>query len=162
MSYDDAREAVAIIPPGCSTEQVSTLMEALNACCPGHDLLMGNQEDGSIAIFYYRDLEEARKRRANTQIIEEADPNVELALGFEQDGEHREFKYAATESDEAILGLASFMVPVLESWDAANYVTTTILHENTKYGFTIQRATGYTPAEKIAQLEARIAELEAS
>lgn len=154
--FDDPREVVCVIPPGASTEQVGELMNLLGAICLGHELMMANQTDGSIAIFYYRDEEERRRQRANTQIVEESDPNMEMEVGFVEDGEQKEFQYASTEADESILGLASFMLPVLESWDAANYVTTTILHEGKKFGFTIQRGDGMTPAEKIAYLEAKV------
>lgn len=153
----DSREVVCIIPPGCSTDQVGKLMELLGDVCLGHELMMSNQTDGSIAIFYYRDLEEAQKVRANTRIVEEPDPNMEIEVGFTQDGEDRNFRYASTEADEAIVGLAAHMVPVLESWDAANYVTTTVVHEDKKYAVTIQRGDGMTPAEKIAYLEAKLA-----
>jgi hypothetical protein len=154
--FNDPRKVVCIIPPGSSTNQVSNLINMLGEICLGHELFMANQTDGSIAIFYYRDAELQQQRRANTRIVEEADPNVELEVGFVEDGEQKDFKYASTEADESILGLASYMLPVLESWDAANYVTTTILHEGRKYGFTIQRGEGMTPADKIAMLEAKI------
>lgn len=158
----DPREVVCVIPPGASTEQVGDdLMNLLGAICLGHELVMANQMDGSIAIFYYRDTEEQQKSRANTRIVEEPDPNMELEVGFVEEGEQRQFKYASTESDESIIGLASFMMPVLESWDAANYVTTTILHDGKKFAFTIQRGDGMTPADKLAVAEDRIRELEA-
>lgn len=184
--FDDGREAVCIIPPGASTEQVGDLITLLGSICLGHELFMANQTDGSIAIFYYRDDEERKQRRANTHIIEEPDPNVELEIGFSEEPtpkqllaagliteseaeqlkaqralkglDDQKFRYASTEADESILGLVSFMLPVLESYDAANYVTTTILHDGKKFAFTIQRGDGMTPAEKIADLEGKLLE----
>lgn len=153
------REPVCVIPPGCSTKQVGDLMTLLGDVCLGHELFMSNQTDGSIVIFYDRELETARKQRANTNIVEESEPNVEFEIGFQEDGEQKKFSYASMEPDGAIFGLASFMIPVLEEWDAANYVTTTIMHGDVKYALTVQRGEALTPAEKIATLEAEIAEL---
>lgn len=156
----DQREPVAVIPPGCSTEQVSELIDVLNRMVLGHELHMGNQDDGSIVIFYYRDLEAARQQQANDLIVEEPDVNVELEFGFTQDnGKPGVMSYASSESDEVVLGLASYMIPILENHDAANYVTTTILHDDLKYAVTVQKVPGLTPAEKLVVLEERVREL---
>lgn len=95
------------------------------------------------------------------EVYAELGPEVEFDTGeYEQQEEQGVFRQDFTEKDEAILGLASLMIPILDGWDAANYVTSTIMHGDEKFAVTVQRVGGMTPAEKITWLEGKLEALE--
>lgn len=150
---EDPREVVAVIPPGCSLDQVQALMEQLRVCVPGHELHMQNQTGGGFAIFWYSTQRDTSWADAPTVIAEAVDPNMEIEVG---DDEGPLFAYPSTEPDDMVKGFAANLQRVLDSYAAANYVTTTLTTpDDQKYSLTLQRMGNEfeTPAEKIAAVQ---------
>ena len=138
--------AVAIIPAGVTLDAALAAMNGLASCYPPHTLSLSNDPSGGMSVLYAEPVDGAEP---------EPVPRVTIEVGDEPEN-LLAFAFTAAQGDEqdGLKAIALGLIQMLENAGAPNYLTLTIeVPDLGRYGLTIQRCGGKTPAERIAELE---------
>jgi hypothetical protein len=169
MTRTEHEHAVGIIPANAPFSASGDLMRGFSRCYPEHALRLA---DDALTGGYMILFDPAATAPPPGSTGGAADTSREPAtlgmttsLGVEEQADLFTMILQATEDDEVtgVKILAGMMRSMLDQHDAANYLTHTFDYtDGQRYALTIQRVTGFTPAEKIAALQQEKADLEAA
>ncbi len=153
---DKKLTAVAVIPPGLSLNTMPKVMAGIGLMYPKHSLYLRNDDrTGGYLVLH----DPTAKPGPDTS----GKPTATVAAGKDAPGDLIEFAMVVSGRD-AELGakaLGVWLAERLADAGAANYLTYSIAlpDDGGEYAVTIQRVGGKTPAERIAELEERVAAL---
>lgn len=143
---------VANIPPGVTIDAALAAIRGMSGVYPSDTLSLGNDPAGGMCIIH---------NPAAAPVGEPA-PRATIALGVDEPGDLIAFAFSTDDQENALKALSLGLIGMLDTAEAANYLTFSVEHpEVGRYAVTIQRCDGKTPAERIAELEQRLAEVTA-
>lgn len=146
------KNAVAIIPPGITLDSALAAMRGMASAYPEHTLSLGNDPEGGGMVIWH-------DSAADANAVPTSAVRGEVSIGVDNPGDllAQAFIAASQQDEDAIKAMCAGMIAILEgSGGPGNYVTYTLEHpELGRYGVTVQRCAGRTPAERIAELETR-------
>lgn len=148
------KSLVATIPPGITLDAALAAMRGMGDCYPPHALAIRNSPDGGMDIIY--------DSEATTSGGAEHASSVGVSVGVEKPGDLLAYAFSLVNDDEraGAKAVATWMIGELERAGAANYLTHTVeVPGRGRYALTVQRCSGKTPAERIAELESEVESL---
>jgi hypothetical protein len=145
-----------VIPPGISLNNVHKALKAIGTWYPKGSLsLMNDDRTGGMLAVHDPD--------AAPALGETKRPRAKMSVGHQEDGDLLTYAMTVSGHDQqlGLHALAVWLLQQLVTAKAANYLTysITVPPDNLEYAVTIQRVAGQTPEQRIAALEAELAEL---
>lgn len=184
-------EVVAVIPPGSPIDASVQAMHAMEALYPNQTLTVTNDSvTGGLLILRAtgpttapvapaaagtgtkpaKSTGKKASKGASKKAALKADPaptpttnaDASITLGVGTPGDDNALVLAFAADSSGIPVIADWAKAMLDEHEASNYLTFTMADAHgDRYAFTIQRCTGFTPAEHIAVLQKEIAALTA-
>ncbi len=147
---------VAVIPPGITLNNVHKALKAIGTWYPKGSLsLMSDDRTGGMLAVHDPDAAPAPEAKDR--------PRAKVSVGHQEDGDLLTYAMTVSGRDQhlGLQALARWLLQQLVTAKAANYLTYSIIvpPDDLEYAVTIQRVAGQTPAQRIAELEAELAEL---
>lgn len=142
-----SRTVVAVIPGGVTFGTCLATLDAMGKCYPPDTLALSSDTTAGGMLVVHDPA--ARPPSDDTPA-----PTLTVELGVEHSGDLLAYAFTAEGDEEvSVHRMCVAMIAMLEEQHAANFLAMTMEHPKLgRYGITVQRCAGKTPAEMIGEL----------